>query len=304
MQQQEALIDQLISNICQYLDDLREKKIQISVHILNAALTVHWHRFLPYNLHQNAYCLSIKESTDAWNHCIKCQKRVLEKAQTDGAYVGACWAGCREAIFPLSRADGKTIAFLSVSGYAAPKEVALPRIARASRDFSLSSEKLMESYASLRSDEPDMAHLRRVIAPLQHMFTLLIEYHHALCKPQMPMTSTVCFYEQLLEYINRHFAERITLRNLSEKYHCSYSCISHLFRQFGNETFTQALSRVRMDAARKYLEYTRQSVTEIAFSCGFEDPNYFSSAFRRENGLSPTAWRDRYCGQPYSAEKA
>ena len=301
MQQEDVFADHLVGDICNYLDDLKQReKIQITVHRMDATLTPCWYRFLPYNIHQNVYCLCIKESAEAWNHCVKCQPRVLKRAQEVGAYVGVCWAGCQEAVFPLRQANGKTVAFLSVGGYAAPREIFLPRLARAAHDYILSYPKLLESYAALETKPPDMERLSRLIAPLQHMITLLIEYYQVLRDAPVAGARNISFYEELLMYINRHFADKISLRDLADKYHCSYSSISHLFQQFGNETLTQALTRIRMDAAKKYLEYTRQSITEIAFSCGFDDPNYFSNAFRRETGMSPTAWREQCCNPSLS----
>ncbi len=48
-----------------------------------------------------------------------------------------------------------------------------------------------------------------------------------------------------------------------------------------------------MREARRMLAYTRASVAAIAFDLGFDDPAYFSRAFRRHIGLSPTDYRKR-----------
>jgi len=295
MQSEDSFVDRLVGDICNYIDDLSANhSLQITVHLLDAAVLPCWYRFLPYNTHHNIYCLSIKESSDAWNHCIHCQERVRKRAEENGNYVGICWAGCQEAIFPLRQADGKTLAFLSVGGYAAPRQVALPRIKRASREFMLNYQNLQESYRSLKSSMPDMAILSRQIAPLQHMITLLIEHYLEKKDATQIVGKGVVQYERVMTYIGRNFTQKLTLWQLGEYCHCSYSCISHLFRQFGNETFTQALTRIRVDAAKKYLEYTNQSVMEIAASCGFDDPNYFSNVFHKETGVSPTEWRQRH----------
>jgi AraC family transcriptional regulator len=48
---------------------------------------------------------------------------------------------------------------------------------------------------------------------------------------------------------------------------------------------------MRIDAARRRLEDSDLSVTEIALQCGFSSASQFSTAFRRETGMAPTAFR-------------
>ena len=55
--------------------------------------------------------------------------------------------------------------------------------------------------------------------------------------------------------------------------------------------FKEYLLNVRIkDACRRLLE-TNESITEIAFGCGFNDSNYFGDAFRRIKGISPNKYR-------------
>jgi AraC family L-rhamnose operon transcriptional activator RhaR len=45
--------------------------------------------------------------------------------------------------------------------------------------------------------------------------------------------------------------------------------------------------------ARRMLERTDRKVTEISRACGFSSAQYFNSAFRRQTGLTPSAWREK-----------
>lgn len=47
----------------------------------------------------------------------------------------------------------------------------------------------------------------------------------------------------------------------------------------------------RMQEARRHLAYTRLSVASVAHALGYDDPAYFSRAFRRAEGVSPSAYR-------------
>ncbi len=48
---------------------------------------------------------------------------------------------------------------------------------------------------------------------------------------------------------------------------------------------------VRIEHAKVQLRTTEKTVSEIAYQCGFNDPNYFSKVFKQETGLSPSDYR-------------
>jgi AraC family transcriptional activator of pobA len=64
-------------------------------------------------------------------------------------------------------------------------------------------------------------------------------------------------------------------------------------------------ARVVLEAKRQ-LRYTSQSVCEIAYALGFEDPAYFTRFFSQRTGLSPRAFRSRLArhGESASPERS
>jgi LacI family transcriptional regulator len=52
-----------------------------------------------------------------------------------------------------------------------------------------------------------------------------------------------------------------------------------------------AIRRVRILRAAQLMATTPLQIGEICQSCGFQDPLYFSKAFRKATGMSPRAWR-------------
>jgi AraC family transcriptional regulator, transcriptional activator of pobA len=63
----------------------------------------------------------------------------------------------------------------------------------------------------------------------------------------------------------------------------------------GRSTKDLVLDRVMLEAAR-LLRFTDLTVQEIAFRVGFDDPLYFSRAFKRRHGEAPMAYRERTRG--------
>lgn len=60
----------------------------------------------------------------------------------------------------------------------------------------------------------------------------------------------------------------------------------------GKSAFDIVQDRLMLEACRK-LTYAPSSVASIAYELGFQDPAYFSRAFKRHTGLTPRAFRER-----------
>ena len=96
---------------------------------------------------------------------------------------------------------------------------------------------------------------------------------------------------QTVQYVDRHYAEKITVAAISAQ--CGYSS-SHFMKRFHDLTgtsFAQYLIHFRLEKAATLLRGSRYTVLEIAARCGFSNASYFTRAFTRQYGVSPTAYR-------------
>jgi AraC-like DNA-binding protein/quercetin dioxygenase-like cupin family protein len=66
---------------------------------------------------------------------------------------------------------------------------------------------------------------------------------------------------------------------------------THLFREATGTSWSNHLTRLRIDYACQLLRETSRSVTAVAFECGFEDLSNFYRAFKRHTMEPPHAWR-------------
>ena len=96
---------------------------------------------------------------------------------------------------------------------------------------------------------------------------------------------------EVLNYIQEHYTEKITLAMLAGKFHLSEKYISWYFKEHFYISFTEYVSHLRMLRAKELLITTEQSVTEIAFSCGYPSVNYFIRSFKKEHGVTPLQYR-------------
>lgn len=100
------------------------------------------------------------------------------------------------------------------------------------------------------------------------------------------------FIENTVNYIQENYGQDITLGNMARA--CTVSP-EHLSRTFKKETgfgFSEYLTLVRLQRAEYMLKNEPgKSVNEVAFSCGFNDSNYFSYKFKKEYGKAPSSVR-------------
>lgn len=96
------------------------------------------------------------------------------------------------------------------------------------------------------------------------------------------------------DYMHATYRQQITLDDIAKEACLSVSHFIRTFKQAFHQTPNRYIMRLRMDKARKLLEYHPDlSITSICFECGFESVGYFSSLFKRTSGTSPTEYRSR-----------
>lgn len=98
----------------------------------------------------------------------------------------------------------------------------------------------------------------------------------------------------ILSYVDEHYAEKIKLEDLVELVHINKYYICKIFQQCTGKTLLNYVNIVRVQKAVEKLITTNDPVTDIAFSVGFQDINYFSRIFKRVMNVSPTDIRRKY----------
>jgi len=95
----------------------------------------------------------------------------------------------------------------------------------------------------------------------------------------------------VLTFIHAHYHRPLTLDELAAMTGYSKSRFSHLFAEAMGISPIQYQNDLRLNAARELLSSTNLTVADVARSCGFSDPLYFSRCFRKKYGVSPTEYR-------------
>lgn len=100
--------------------------------------------------------------------------------------------------------------------------------------------------------------------------------------------------ENAIRYMRNNLEKKIDMDELAERVFLSHSGLIWKFKQELNTTPSRYLSVLRLSKAKQLLLNYPYSITEISDMCGYANPYYFTNAFRRYCGMSPTNFRKKY----------
>jgi AraC-like DNA-binding protein len=106
-----------------------------------------------------------------------------------------------------------------------------------------------------------------------------------------PYTTISSGIKAALNYIDAHYMEPISLRDVAKAASYSYCHFSKIFKIQLGICFVSYLSQVRIRYAKKLLQGTDLSVTEIALEVGFNDLSHFERVFRTTQHQTPSKFR-------------
>ena len=93
------------------------------------------------------------------------------------------------------------------------------------------------------------------------------------------------------EYISTQFMKRITIDSLSDQFDIPTSTLKRCFKGVYGTTIHHYLKECRINAAKRLLQESDQSILEIANAVGYENGSKFTSAFKEATGVTPSAYR-------------
>ena len=109
--------------------------------------------------------------------------------------------------------------------------------------------------------------------------------HKKEVTPEVSDTDRIA--HQVSEYISANYCEELSLSVLSRKFSISESHLSRKFKEVVGIGLNEYITFVRIINAERLLREGKHSITEVATECGFNDPNYFSTVFKKLKGVTP-----------------
>ncbi|MCI9133098.1 MAG: AraC family transcriptional regulator [Lachnospiraceae bacterium] len=97
--------------------------------------------------------------------------------------------------------------------------------------------------------------------------------------------------KRITDYIENHFTEKVMLTEIAEMENLSMHYLSHFFREMLGLSFQEYVALLRFERARRLVERTNKSITEICLECGFSDYRYLNKIYKKQLGYTPMEYR-------------
>jgi two-component system response regulator YesN len=128
----------------------------------------------------------------------------------------------------------------------------------------------------------------------------LRDVHHTLRHGQLDKSEIIV--ADCLRWIQENTKEDLTLERAAEQFFFNPSYFSTLIKSRTGRTFSDHVTEARMRRAKELLASNKLKIYEIAVQCGYQDTKYFCRVFKKQNGMSPEAYKHTFLRQRRSEE--
>lgn len=131
--------------------------------------------------------------------------------------------------------------------------------------------------------------------------------HELSTAPSMRLLSGTTFVEnpinyhsrrldKTFDYIRKNFHKEISLEEISKLNGMTPVSFSRFIKKRTGKTFVDSLNDIRLGYATRLLIDSTESISEIAYKCGYNNISYFNRLFKSKKKITPKEFRDNYSG--------
>ena len=110
--------------------------------------------------------------------------------------------------------------------------------------------------------------------------------------------------KQAQSYLEYHYQERISVEDLSQKFAIGRRNFDRRFIKATGNTPIEYLQRVKIESAKKTLETTRKTISQVMYEVGYSDVKAFREVFRKITGMSPIEYKNKYNKEIFLSESS
>ena len=134
----------------------------------------------------------------------------------------------------------------------------------------------------------------RVIGALYAMLGIIVDNHFystVTGDTEISDSKNIPKLKKVLSFLRDNYEQQLSLTDMSEAAEMSPKYFCYFFKEKTGKTPVEYLNGYRIERASQKLLSSDRSVTEIAYSCGFNDLSYFIKTFKTHKGISPAKFR-------------
>ena len=99
--------------------------------------------------------------------------------------------------------------------------------------------------------------------------------------------------QKAIRYIDENYSGNITLKDIAEHVNFSPVYFHNLFKEYMGDTLHKYIEEIRLGKAKEYLLTSEYSLEEIGLRCGYKSHSYFTYCFKKTEGITPTAFKNK-----------
>jgi AraC-like DNA-binding protein/ligand-binding sensor protein len=243
---------------------------------------------------ENPFCALMAEKSRTCAACLQMQED-LARGGMEGPCAKTCAYGLTELAVPI-KLGPQTIGFLQTGQVLRrkPTEARFRRVVARTGGASADWKNGRARAAFFRTPVVSSQRLSSVTALLSIFAVHLSQQGNQIAVQQENAEPPVI--ARAKQFIRQHYSEDLTLGQVSSAVHTSLYYFCKLFRRVTGLTFTEFVSRTRVEKAKNLLLNPNLRISEIAYESGFQSLTHFNRVFRNVVGESPTDYRGRLPG--------
>lgn len=139
-----------------------------------------------------------------------------------------------------------------------------------------------------------MDELGRLSAMFRLLPTVFTSSDHTFAGRPMRIERDVRRMQQICAYVMAHYVHAISLDDMAMEVGMNRSAFCSYFKRCKGMTFSQFVTRYRLNTACELLKNSRKQVSEICYMVGFNDLPHFVRVFTGHMGVSPSKYRKQF----------
>ena len=262
----------------------------------------HWQMALHGKENENPFCALMARTNGSCAACLEVQDQLTRDAG-DQPRTATCFAGLHDTAVPL-RVGERLIGFLQTG------QVLLEKPGK--RCFDRTAKQLVRWGLGVDLKRAEEAYFhskiisRKQYAAMLRLLTIFSQ-HLALLSNKLSTQSHQAEPKNVTharEFIAQNQDRAITLQEVARAVNTSTFYFCKVFKKATGLTFTDYLSRVRIEKAKNFLLNPNLRVSEVAYEVGFQSLTHFNRVFRKLTGESPSQYRESLAGHAPRVSRA
>ena len=238
---------------------------------------------------ENPFCAMMADKSRTCAACLQMQEKLAQGA-ADGPCTLTCAYGLCETAVPV-KLGTQTLGFLQTGQVMRQKPTAASfqrAVAKAEElgvdiDTAKAKEAYFASPVVSQKKLDSVSALLTIFADHLSMKSNQIAVQTANAEPPV--------ITKAKQFIREHYTEDLSLGQVAAAVHVSIFYFCKLFRKVTGTTFTEFVSRTRVEKAKNLLLNPNLRISEIAYEVGFQSLTHFNRVFKNVVGESPTTYR-------------